>query len=111
LVADDLTSSGTDTLRRILNLDAGEKGQEIAAWVQEQNGKLVAGYGWGERSSMFTSGGLALELFLPGAELPAGIRPVEDDLNGRGLPETLTRPVMEWIRQQAETRLGTKGNP
>jgi hypothetical protein len=52
-----------------------------------------------------------LGLFLPGAELPAGIRPVGDDLNGRSLPETLTRPVMEWIRQQAETRLGTKGNP
>ncbi|HEU0038250.1 MAG TPA: sigma-70 family RNA polymerase sigma factor [Verrucomicrobiae bacterium] len=111
LVADDLTSSGTDTLRRILNLDASEKGQEIAAWVQEQNGKLLAGYGWGQRSSSFTSGGLALELFLPGAELPAGIRPGEDDLNVRSLPETLTRPVIEWIRQQAETRLGTKGNP
>ncbi len=103
LVEEQLKSSGTDTLRRILNLDAGEKGQELAAWIREQEGRLVVGFGWGEPNSSFSQSGLALSLFLPGAESPAS---VEDYMNVRQLSATLTRPALEWLRQQAEIRLG-----
>ena len=34
---------------------------------------------------------------------------VEDYMETRQLPATLTRPALEWIRQQAEARLGKKG--
>ena len=111
MVARQLEASGTDTLRRILNLDAGETGQELAVWIHERDGKLVAGYGWGEKNSSFISGGLALSLFLPNAEFPAGAGSVEDYLQVRQLATTLTQPALEWIRQQAETRLEKKSGP
>ncbi len=109
LVAEQLRSSGTDTLRRILSLDAVDRGQEIAVWIQDRDGKLVASYGWGDQSTMFSSGGLALNLFLPGADSAAGIR-IEDYFDVRQLPTVLTQPALAWIRQQAEARLGTKGD-
>jgi RNA polymerase sigma factor (sigma-70 family) len=46
LMESQLASSGTDTLRRILDLDAGERSQELAVWIDELNGQLVAGYSW-----------------------------------------------------------------
>jgi len=110
LVAEQLKSSGTDTLRRILNLDAGEKGQELAAWIQELDGHLIAGYSWGEQNSSFSQRGLALSLFLPDQEFPIRGASVEDYMNVRQLSAALTRPAMEWIRQQAENRLGKKGD-
>jgi hypothetical protein len=111
MVARQFESSGTDTLRSILNLDAGEKGQELAVWIQERDGKLVAGYSWGGPNAAFSSSGLALSLFLPNAQLPPGAGSVEDYLATRQIAATLTQPALEWIRQQAEARLGTKGNP
>ena len=111
MVAQQLESSDSDSLRSILNLDAGEKGQELAVWIQEWDGNLVAGYGWSEKNSSFSSSGLALSLFLPNAQLPPGAGSVEDYLATRQLATTLNQPALEWIRQQAEARLGTKGNP
>jgi RNA polymerase sigma factor (sigma-70 family) len=110
LVAEQLESSGTDTLRRILNLDAGEKGQELAVWIQERNGNLVAGYSWGEPNSSSAHSGLALNLFLPDKEFPIRGASVEDYLGIKELPPALTGPALAWIRQQAEARLGKKGD-
>jgi len=108
MMASQLESYGTDTLRRILNLDAGERGQELAVWIQNLNGTLVAGYSWGDQTSSFSSAGLALKFFLPGAQFPDGAL-VEDYMNVRQLSATLTGPALDWIRQQAENRLGKKG--
>jgi RNA polymerase sigma factor (sigma-70 family) len=110
LVEEQLKSSGTDTLRRILNLDAGEKGQELAAWIWERDGKLVAGYSWGEQNSSFSQSGLALSLFLPDKEFPVSGASVEEYMNVRQLSASLSRPALEWLQQQAEARLGKKGN-
>ncbi len=110
LVEEQLKSSGTDTLRRTLNLDAGETGQELAVWVAERAGQLVAGYSWGERNSTFSQSGLALSLFLPGAEFPIPGASAEDYLGVRQLAPALTRPAWAWLQQQAETRLGQKGS-
>jgi len=110
MVARQLESSGTDTLRRILNLDAGERGQELAVWIQDLNGTLVAGYSWGEKNSSFSSSGLALKYFLPGAQFPSGGGKVEDYMDVHQLSSTLTGPALDWVRQQAETRLGKKGD-
>ena len=110
LVERQLQSSGTDTLRRILNLDAGERGQEMAVWIKDQKGVLMAGYGWGDQSSAFSSDGLALSLFLPDAKFPTGVNSVEDYTDFRQVPTSLSAPALAWIRQQAETRLNQKGN-
>lgn len=109
LVERQLADSSTDNLRRVLNLDAGEKGQELAVWIQERDGKLVAGYGWGDQSTEFGSSGLALSLVLPGAQLPYGIS-LENYWGIQPLSATLTRPALEWLRQQAESRLEKKGD-
>ncbi len=104
LVEEQLKSYGTDTLRRILSLDAGEKGQELAVWIQDMAGEPVASLSWGEKNSSFSQSGLALRFFLPDAQIP------DDYLSFRQLPASLTRPALEWIRQQAEARLGKKGD-
>lgn len=109
MIAEQLKSSGSDSLRRILNLDAGEKGQELSAWVQERDGQLVAGYSWGEGNGYFNSGGVALNLFLPDAKFPDGSS-AEDYLHTRPVAEALIQPALAWLRQQAETRLEKKGN-
>jgi hypothetical protein len=100
----DLRMRGTDTLYRILNLGADETAQEAAAWVREEQGKYVVGFAWGERNSMFSSGGQALETFLPGAELPTGLT-VEQSLGVRELSPALTGPVLEWVQAQAVSKL------
>jgi RNA polymerase sigma factor (sigma-70 family) len=121
LVEPQLASSGTDTLRRVLNLDAGERRQEMAVWIREDQGKLVAGFGWDDQRSMFTSSGVALELFLPNAtfvpdsSLSTGTRPfnevsAEEYAGFRNLPSALTKPALAWLRTQAENRLEKKDN-
>jgi RNA polymerase sigma factor (sigma-70 family) len=104
-----LAGSNTDNLRRVLNLDAGEKGQELAVWVQERDGKLAAGYTWGQPSTSFSSSGMALSLFLPDAKPPDGIS-LENRLGIQPLSDALTRPALNWLRQQAEARLDRKGD-
>lgn len=110
LVDEQLKYPGTDTLRRVLNLDAGEKGQELGAWIQERDGKLIAGFSWGEENSSFSQSGVALSLFLPDKDFPISGTSVEDYMNVRQLPTALTHPALAWLRQQAETRLGKKGD-
>lgn len=110
IVGQQLKAFGSDTLRRALNLDAGEKGQELAVWIQEREGELVAGCGWGEAGSMHSSAGVALGLFLPGAQLPEG-GTAEDYLGGRRWATALSRPALAWLREQAEARLPKKGTP
>lgn len=109
LVSLQLQDSSNGSLGRILNLGAGERGQELGAWILEDGGKLMVSYSWADQQSMMFSGGLLLETFLPGAELPPGAISLSDHFNT--LPGTLTRPLLEWIQQQALERLGTKGNP
>jgi len=109
MVAQQLTSFGSESLRRILNLDAAEKGQELSTWIQERDGQLVAGYSWGEPSGYFNSGGVALNLFLPDAKFPDGSS-AEDYLRSRSVAEPLIQPALAWLRQQAETRLEKKGH-
>jgi hypothetical protein len=110
MVERQLGSSGPDTLRRILNLDASERGQELAVWIDELNGQLVAGYSWGDHTSSFSSSGLALKFFLPDTQFPPGSGSLEDHMDFRQLSSTLTGPALDWIRQQAEARLGKKGD-
>ncbi|TAL03468.1 MAG: sigma-70 family RNA polymerase sigma factor [Verrucomicrobia bacterium] len=108
LVAAQLRASGGDSLSRILNLGAGERGQELAAWIVEADGKLNLGFGWGDHTSSMSSGGVPLELYRPEVEPRSGRLPVDDYLHG--FPETLTRPMLDWIRRQAAVRLGKKGD-
>jgi RNA polymerase sigma factor (sigma-70 family) len=110
LVEEQLKAYGRTELRRILNLDAGERGQELAVWVQEREGKLVAGFSWGEQNSSFSQSGLALSLFAPEKEFPIPGASAEDYLNTRQLSASLSGPALAWLRQQAETRLGKKGD-
>ncbi len=111
LVAKQLQSTSTDALRCILNLDAGKKGQELAVWIQEQSGQLVVGFGWSDANAAFYQSGLGLNLFLPDQKFSISGASVEDYLEVRPLSPSLTRPALDWIRQQAETRLGKKGGP
>jgi RNA polymerase sigma factor (sigma-70 family) len=104
-----LESYGSHTLRRILLLDAGDQGQELAVWIRDQDGKLLAGYGWGEQRSSISRSDLALELFLTDTEFPLG-GTIEEHLQVQQLPPALTRPALAWIRQQAEVRLQRKGD-
>ena len=109
IVERQLAGSSTDSLRRFLNLDAGEKKQELAVWIQERNGRLTAGYEWGQRGNSFSSSGMALSLFLPDAKPPDGIS-LENRLGIQPLSDALTRPALNWLRQQAEARLDRKGD-
>lgn len=109
---------GTPSLRTTLNLDAAEKSQEMAVWISGAADKLTATYQWATEGTMRGSPGTALELFLPGAnhtvtlsdgttfeELP------ENHLGIADLPQTLKQSILDWLQQQAEARLGAKGNP
>ncbi|MBE0545212.1 MAG: sigma-70 family RNA polymerase sigma factor [Verrucomicrobia bacterium] len=109
LLGEQSKSYGTHTLRRLLHLDAGDQGQEMAVSIRDQDGKLMAYYGWRTQRSSFGPRGLALELFLPGAELPFG-GTLEEELHVQDFPAALTRPALAWIRQQAEARLQPKGD-
>jgi RNA polymerase sigma factor (sigma-70 family) len=125
LVQPELESTGTDTLRRVLNFDAGERGQEVALWIFKAGERLLASYGWSDQQSMFTSGGVPLEFFLPEASyIPLPIRPRTgsademDSLEGRArahlgfqrLPSPLSEPALAWFQAQAESRFNKKGN-
>jgi len=112
LVQEELRNSGTDTLRQSLNLDTNERGQELAVWIQDHEGKLVAGFSFAQQEGFsFGLGGLLLSSFLPGQEVP------KTNIEGGGhymeleqLPATLSRPALAWIQQQALARQQTKGD-
>jgi len=110
LVSNQMSMIGTDTLRRILDLDVADRGREFAVWIRQQDGRPVVGYGWGDGNSSFTSGGIALSLFQPGAPSSGSFR-IEDYFESRQLSPAFTQPALAWIQQQAQARLGTKGGP
>ncbi|MDR3456148.1 MAG: sigma-70 family RNA polymerase sigma factor [Verrucomicrobiae bacterium] len=110
MVERQLASTGTSTLRGTLNLDAGETGQQLSVWIEDKFGMPAVAYGWEDRSSMTSSSGIALKLFLPGTEIPEG-NGVEEQMGITHLSPALTQPALAWIRQQAVDRLQAKGNP
>lgn len=99
------TGSG---LRQTLALDSGVQGQNLAVWIEERNNTLVVSYGWGSQQASFSSGGMALSLFLPGAQFPNGESP-EESMGLSQVPVVLTRPALAWLREQAQTHLAEKG--
>jgi hypothetical protein len=101
LVKQELDSIGTDTLRRVLSLDADKQAQQAGVWVFSLNGKLVVGYGWSEPNSTFTSGGVALNLFNGDAPAPEA----ELALDYRGLPTPVTQRMLDWVKQQAAAQI------
>jgi RNA polymerase sigma factor (sigma-70 family) len=109
---------GTSALQRILNLDASETEQEIAAWISQENGNLVVKYGTAVRYASTTSGSVSLDSFLPGAtnepiSLPNGKildLPLDDRLGIANLSAPLKQQILAWVQQQAEDRVA-KRNP
>ena len=69
MVQGQMGVSGTDTLRRVLNLDAAQNPQQIAVWISNSNGKPTVGYGWQGNGGAFTQDGASLDLFQPGHSL------------------------------------------
>jgi RNA polymerase sigma factor (sigma-70 family) len=110
---------GTSTLQRILNLDANETEQEIAAWISQENGDLVVRYGNAVRYASTTSGGIGLDSFLPGAtnepiSLPNGKildLPLDDRLGIANLSAPLKQQILDWAQHEAEDRIPAKRNP
>lgn len=99
-----------DMLRCNLHLDLEERSQELAVWIAEQNGQLVASYTWSNQQFTFGPSTLPLKLYLPGVRFPYGEGSVEDSMNFEQTSLMLTGPALAWIRQQAEARLGKKGD-
>ena len=59
-------SSGSGTLRQVLNLDAGRQSQEIGVWLQRNElGQIVVGSGWAGGCCSSSVGGVNLSLFDP----------------------------------------------
>jgi len=106
LIEEQLKSNGTDTMRRVLNLDAGNKAQELSVWIQDQAGKLMVGFGWGEQYSSFSQSGLALDLFLPGGYAGLPESSANELISNRQLSAALAQPALAWLKEQAQTRLG-----
>jgi RNA polymerase sigma factor (sigma-70 family) len=109
LVQDRLATVGTDTLRRVLSLDAGTQSQEVAVWILDTGSGPKAYYGWSSDNGAFTSGGVPLNTFLPGAQMPPGKTP-QQLLYTRNLPTPIVDRMIAWLEQQAQSRLGTEAN-
>jgi RNA polymerase sigma factor (sigma-70 family) len=103
-------SQGTDSLRRILDLDAGQQEQQVGVWIFDVGGNLHVGYGWSGGFSSFSSGGLTLNLFKPNAEPVNGMDPA-DYLGVRSLPTVLSQRMINWIQAQAASRLQPENQP
>ena len=99
-VSEQLGTIGTDTLRRVLNLDAGQNPQEVAVWITEFNGKPTVGYGWQGNGGAFTQDGAPLDAFSPGAATSPGMDPAQF-VGSRTLPAVLTSRMLAWLQQQA----------
>lgn len=106
LMKEQLQSTGINTLRRVLNLDAGNEGQEVAVWIKDNKndaGQPTVGIGLSSGSSMSITEGLGLDTAVSamGAENNGN---VWDNL--LGVPESITQRINEWIKLQGEMRLG-----
>ncbi len=125
-----LDQGGTDSLRRSLNLDASKLGQEFAVWISKQGGVLTETYGWADSSATFTSPySMMLGAFLPGAKAPYPTTTyspnnfvmspspsppqsvAEHWLKDENLPQPVSQAILDWLQQQATSRVATKGNP
>lgn len=106
LIEEQLKSSGTDTLRRVLNLDAGDKAQELSVWIQDQAGKLTVGFGWGTQNSSFSQSGMALNLFLAGDNAGLSEASADELVTNRQFSAALAQPALAWLKEQAQARLG-----
>ena len=109
MVKAQLEIHGTPSPRQVLNFEADEQTQELAVWLQEKGSNTVVSFGlqvpghWG-----FSSGGVGLELFLPGHPVPDAAPPgstPSDFINAYDLSPALTRRIQDWLEQQAITRL------
>lgn len=107
LVGAQIEDTSSDSARRVLNLDAAEQGQELAAWIREQNGYLEAGLSWGGQGFTLSSGGMALKYYLPGAELPPGMTSLDGQFNT--VTRALMQPALAWLQTQAETLMSQEG--
>lgn len=96
LVKSLLEMNNLESLRWVLNLDAGQEHQEVGAWIRNVNGRHMLDYGYSIGQSSMTLSGQALDLFKPGAEA---------DPSQRLLPQALRRRLQTWIQHQADTLL------
>lgn len=111
LLEPQLKSTGTDTLRRILGLDAAGTGQEVALYIREQDGIPTVSMSWADQTSMFNTGGLNLNVLAQDTESNIKSK-MEEYLGSRGVPEALTRPLNDWLNQQIAARVPQpKHNP
>ncbi len=107
LVQSLLAESGPETLRRVLNLDAGKDQQEVGAWVQNINGQLTVNYGLSSGYSTMTSGGIPLAAFTSGADATMVENNAEHTvIGGMGLPGPLTQRILTWVQRQADAQAG-----
>ena len=105
LVKEELDSRGTDSLRRILSLDADKQPQQAGVWIFPRDGKLLVGYGWSEPNSTFTYGGIALDQFTGDGSASAPEAAQAPDYCG--LPSPVTQRMLLWVKQQAATQTFT----
>jgi RNA polymerase sigma factor (sigma-70 family) len=97
----------TDTLRRVLNLDANKDQQELAVWVQNENDNWLLGYGFSSGRAMTSTSGISLEKFAPTADPATGANASGyAGLDEHVLPDPLARRIRAWIQQQTGARLG-----
>jgi hypothetical protein len=93
---------GTDTLGRILDLEASEQPQAAGVWVDQVNGEWQLG--WGTTLGDTTkTGSVPLEAVAAGAgSASAGGEALNYELSL--LPNALSQRVLGWAQQQASTR-------
>jgi len=91
---------GTDTLRRVLNLDAAQNPQQIAVWIFDEGGKPAVGYGWQGNGGAFSRGDIPLDIFKPGPPPDSGMSSGEL-LGASNLPGGVVERMMNWLQQQA----------
>ena len=98
---------GTDSLRRVLSLDAAQKPQELVLWIsQKENSPPTAGYLWRIPNwASFGREGISLAGFAPTSSSPAR------DLQDRLLPGALIELGTRWLAQQAESLLSIPSKP
>jgi RNA polymerase sigma factor (sigma-70 family) len=101
--------NGSHTLKRVLNLDADKKDQELAVWIRQKDSKPVVGYTYASQAGSFSSAGLNLEGFLPGRTEPDQYGP--RDFKMTLLPDAMVDRVLGWLGEEAQRRLGNPNQP
>lgn len=110
LMKEQLQSTGVYTLRRVLNLDAGNDGQEFAVWIKDNKdngGQPTIGVGLSSGPSISVTEGLALEPVL--SAMGTGNDGNIWD-NALGVPESITQRINQWFKLQAEMQFGREGS-